>query len=227
MAVDFEARGLTRRLARNPVGVDSPRLLIRAVGVGSTLLDRLGPTLEALHPAAVVVTGLAGGCAPDIRPGQIVLGNPVGPTATGAWITPEASLMHRAIQALDASSVPYRVGRLVSVRGVAATPQAKTELWRTEGGIAVDMESADVLDWARRAGLPALAIRGVADGPAESLPPPLARGVSHDGRVQLATVASWIARPALLGAAWRLWRRSDLAFGHLARFLSAFEALRP
>ncbi len=83
------------------------------------------------------------------------------------------------------------------------------------------MESAHVLAWARRAGLPALAVRAVADGPADDVPASLLGMVGPDGRTRVRAVARLLG-PALVGAAWRLGRRSRRALGSLARFLRAF-----
>jgi hypothetical protein len=88
--------------------------------------------------------------------------------------------------------------------------------------LAVDMESAHVLAWARRMGLPALAVRAVADGPADHVPSRLLTMVDRDGRMRPGAVMGLLGRPALLGAAWRLGRRSSRALDALARFVGAF-----
>lgn len=115
----------------------------------------------------------------------------------------------------------------MTVSEVVSTPAAKAERWRTEGAVAVDMESAHALDWAARAGLPALAVRAVADGPTDPLPPALARAIGPTGRVRIPAVLGWAAQPGLLRPAWRVWRRSRLALDHLARFLAALRAPTP
>ena len=222
MAVDFEARGLVRRLRRSAGPGAAPAPLIRTVGLGSAGLPGLEPELEALRPVAVLVAGLAGGCAPDVRPGEVVVGCPVGPTVSGDWIEPGPSLVEAALTALRASALPHRVGRLWTAPAMMATAEVKRELWRTRGTVAVDMESAHVLDWARRAGLRALAVRAIADGPRDRVPPALVRVVSPAGLLRPCQVARWLGQPTLVAAAWRLWRRSGRALDHLARFLTAF-----
>jgi hypothetical protein len=124
--------------------------------------------------------------------------------------------------ALERAGLPYRLAPLATVREVLATPEAKADCWRRHDAAAADLESAEVLEWAARAGLPALAVRAVADGPREALPLPLALAVAEGGRIRVPVVLGWGARPALAGPAWRLWRRSRLALGQLARFLTAF-----
>lgn len=226
VAVDFEARGLARRLHLPPASLRTRdgRLTLRTIGLGAATLSRLTPDLPAGRPAMVLVAGVAGACAPELAPGTIVVGNPVGPTASGEWLTPEGALVDRAVRALQRAEIPYRVGRLATTSVVAATPEVKATLWRTHDALGVDMESAHALAWAAAAGIPALAVRAIADGPRESLPPALARVVRSDGGVRPGAALGLCWPPALLGASWRMWRRSRLALDRLARFLAAFAA---
>ncbi len=227
VAVQFEARSLARALRRPPDAPAASDVVFRTVGPGSANFPRILPWLATIRPREILVTGLAGGCAPDLVPGEIVLGDPVGPTAAGTWLTPPAATAARAVRALALAGLPYRAGRLLTVPGVVATPAAKADCWRTQGALAVDMESALVLAWAAAAGVPALAVRAVADGPEDALPPALLRAVAADGRTRPGAALAWVGRPALLAAAWRLRRRSRLALDRLARFLTVFIGLRP
>jgi hypothetical protein len=220
VAVDFEARGLARRLRR--IGFGRSGSLIRTVGLGCARLADVAPDALALRPAAILVTGLAGGCAPDLRPGDVVVGRLVGPSEGGEWIAPEPELADRAEETLKALGLAYRVGPLCTAPEVAATVEAKARLWRVRGAVAVDMESFPVVAWARRVGLPALAVRGVADGPGDVVPPALSKAVTPGGGLRIGAAAQWLREPALIRAAWQLWRRSGLALDHLAQFVAAF-----
>jgi adenosylhomocysteine nucleosidase len=229
VAVEFEARRLARGLALPAAGPspDGGDLSLRRIGLAATDLPRLGPDVLARRPAAVLVTGLAGGCAPDLTPGEIVVATSVGPTPGGGWLEPAAILVERALGVLRMAGLPHRQGRLLTVPAVVATAADKAECWRGQGAVAVDMESAHVLAWAARVGLPALAVRAVADGPGEGLPPALLRMIGPGGALRGRGILACAARPALAGAAWRLWRRSRTALDRLARFLTAFTDIRP
>jgi hypothetical protein len=215
----LEARGLLRRLPP-----DTRRLLtVETVGPGAAYLDRLAAGPSAPGYSALLVTGLAGGCGPDLRPGDVVVGDPVATAGAARGGDPgDAGLRRRAVRALETARLRYRIGRLLTVDDVVATAEAKAQLWRTESVLAVDMESARVLAWARRAGLPALAVRAVADGPGDDVPEALLGAVGADGEMRARVVARLLGRPALAGAAWRLAGRSRQALASLARFVRAF-----
>jgi adenosylhomocysteine nucleosidase len=166
--------------------------------------------------------GLAGGCGPDLQPGDVVVGDPV--VRAGGELDGRAdpALRARAERALEAAGLRYRVGRLLTVDEVVAVPAEKASAWKAHGALAVDMESAHVVAWARRAGLPVLAVRAVADGPDDEVPAELLRAVGADGRLRPAVVARLLRRPTLVGASWRLGRRSRRALESLARFVRAF-----
>jgi hypothetical protein len=224
-AVEFEARALACQLGLH--GREGGGLVIRAAGLGAGRLRQAGEEWAAMRPAAVLSVGLAGGCAPDVRSGELVLATAVGPRAGGEWLDADAGLAARARAALAAVPLPHRLGRLLTAGAVVATPAAKAEVWARHAAVAVDMESAHVLAWAMAAGVPALAVRAVADGPHDSLPPALLGALRPDGSVRPGALLGWLGRPRLLAAAWRAWRQSAAALDHLARFLAAFAAVRP
>lgn len=230
VAVAHEARGLARPLglARTSEGYQGAGLGIVPVGLGAALLPRLEPALSrlGLAPRGVLVAGLAGGLAPDLSPGDLILASAVA-RAGGITLVPDPTLQDRAVKALETARVPFRVGPLLTVPRPVGSPEAKARLWQASSALAVDMESTPLLEWAGRRGWPAVVVRAVADGPRDPLPPDLVALVAPDGRLRPGALARLLARPGRLGAALALTKRSRLALARLATFLGAFASLRP
>jgi nucleoside phosphorylase len=215
----MEARGLLRRL--EPAARRG--LTVRVVGPRAAALDRLDVARMSPVPRALLVTGLAGACGPDLRTGDVVVGDPVAPSdGTGEGAGGDPGLRRRAIRALEAAGLRHRVGRLVTVDQVVTTAAAKATWWTAQRALAVDMESAHVMTWARRAGLPAVTVRAIVDEVEDEVPRDLMDAIGADGRMRPWVAARLLARPSLLAAAWRLGSRSRRALGSLARFLRAF-----
>ena len=219
--MEYEARALRRRL-RHADGASGTPLTVRTVGIGASGLDELETGLAGERPSAVLATGVAGGLSPDLRPGDLVIAREVGPEPAGTWLSPDPSLVERAIAAARAGGLPARAGRLLTAPSVVATPLSKADAWRRHTALAVDMESLPVLRWAARLGVPALAVRAVADGPAETLPSSVVEAIGTRGGLRPGRVLGWAARPAVALAAWRFWRRSRLALARLGGFLVTF-----
>ena len=195
-AVDVEARGLARHLGLAPIPGDFPRfgggpVEIAVVGLAAAHLDaRL--TAAPAAGTLVVSAGACGALAPEL---------PV-----GALVVPEAVL------AADGRRLPTaplgglaRQGTLASVDHVLEDAAAKSRLWLETGALAVDMESAAILDWAARRGLPGAVVRGVSDPAGRGVPSDLARVVRDDGSVRpLRAVSAMLARPRALADAMAL-----------------------
>jgi adenosylhomocysteine nucleosidase len=192
-AVDFEARTLARHLSLAPAaGGAWPHfaggsLEIVAVGIGASQLQTRGSALAT--PTAVVSAGVCGALAPEL--------------AVGALVVPEAVLgpdgRRRATASLGG---PRRHGTLLTTDHVLEDAAAKSRCWLQTGALAVDMESAAILDWAAARGLPGLVVRGVSDPAARGVPADLARVVQDDGRVRpMRAVTAMLARPRALADA--------------------------
>jgi nucleoside phosphorylase len=81
---------------------------------------------------------------------------------------------------------------------------AKSRLWLSTGALAVDMESAPILDWAVARGVPAAVVRGVSDPAGRGVPADLARVVQDDRVHPMRAVSAVLARPRALADAMAL-----------------------
>ncbi len=192
-ALDFEARGLARHLGLDPAAgrawshFSGGSLEIVAVGVGACHLEARAQSGAA--PALVVSAGVCGALAPEL--------------AVGALVVPEAVLGPDGRRRLTAAAGGVRRhGTLLTADRVLEDAAAKSRRWLETGALAVDMESATILDWAAARGLPGLVIRGVSDPAARGVPADLARVVHDDGRVRpMRAVTAMLARPRALADA--------------------------
>jgi len=225
-AVEIEARVLARalslpRLPSLPFSAfGRGSLRVASVGLGAA---HLGSRLEAVMSPAdrplVVSAGVCGGLDPALRVGDLVLPDSVISDA-GCSLPVTGTDAQRAAAA---GTVPARTGAIVTSARVVATPEAKAALRAATGAVAVDMESAVIVEAAAARGLSSLVVRAVSDDARETLPAELMRLVSADGRVRGSGVLA-LARPRVLRRALRLRRATRQALmsvaGSLARLVA-------
>jgi adenosylhomocysteine nucleosidase len=225
-AVEFEARALARAL-RLPL---LPSLLFPAFGRGSLSIASVGlragllaPRWTALvaasdHPL-VVSAGVCGGLDPALRVGDLVLPDSVVSEA-GVRLPVTGTVAQRAAAA---GGAPARAGVMLTASRIVATPEAKAALRAATGAVAVDMESAAILEAAAARGCSSLVVRAVSDDASETLPEELMRMMGADGRIRGGGVFA-LARPGVLGRALRLRRSTRQALASVANSLARLAA---
>ena len=196
---------------------------VRASGARPGAAEHLARTLADQGARALMSFGMAGGLAPALRPGTLLLPRHIVAPGGGAYPVDE---VWRA--ALAARVGVHEDGAIAGSDIVVRDVAAKAALHRATGAVAVDMESHEVAAVAAERGLPFLAIRAVADPWNRAIPSSALVGVSPDGaRRPAAVMAALAVRPwqvvSLLvlardaGAATKTLRRvarlGPLAFG--------------
>jgi hopanoid-associated phosphorylase len=164
--------------------------------------------------------GVAGGLAPNLRPGDVIVGNAV-VTAAGTirtcvdWSKSLLDLLP------DAHHLP-----VFGAEAPVLTVSGKESLWRTTGAVAVDMESGVVAEVASDYGLPYAVLRVVLDPANRSVPRSALAGAREDGSVDAAAVVkSLTRRPQDLKALIRLASDSRKANRALLRSRQALGPL--
>lgn len=211
-AVDVEARTLARHLGVASVRRTArlqfrgPGIEIACVGIGVSQLEMRAGVWPA--PELVIAAGACGALAPTLSAGDLVV--------------PEAVIACDGTrQTLDALPGVAAAGTLLTVDRVIETADAKAPLWVETGALAVDMESAIIVRWARERGARVAVIRGVADSAQRGVPPDLAAVVSANGRVAKTRAARAVmARPAALADALALRRDTNAALRTVAAALA-------
>jgi adenosylhomocysteine nucleosidase len=174
------------------------------VGVGGR---RLSEAAGQIHAQGVVLAGVGGGLAPQVRAGDVVV--------CGSAV------------ALPGHGQGWKVhfGKVCTVRDAVCTPAEKAALFRETGALAVDMETQAAAEFAERMRAPFLVVRGISDAADESLDGDLLRLVDDSGRPRLGRVAGLLLRrPLRLSSLLRMKRATECALSHVADTVVAVAA---
>jgi hopanoid-associated phosphorylase len=170
------------------------------------LLDRALKAVLERGVSGVISFGTAGGLAPDLEPGMIVVAEAVdGPFGR---VKTDAAWSARLAEALRASPLRERVR--CGVEAAVAKPLTgaadKAALHRSTGGaLAVDMESHMAAVAAAAHGVPFAVCRAIVDPAWRSLPKAAMAGLRDDGTTAVLPVLRELARePAQLGGLLRI-----------------------
>ena len=178
-----------------------PQIVAARCGIGPVNAARAADAAIARwRPRAVLVAGIAGGLQPDLTPGATAVLDAVRTADSRVRASPE--LADAIAGALPDAGVDARRGEGWTVDGVADAA-AKRRLG-ADGALTVDSESYAVLERAHDRGVPAAALRVVADPVERGVPRSVAALAWVDG-------ATWW--PSLLDL-WRL----PFEIGEVAQF---------
>ncbi len=203
-ALHSEARCFTPRTlpAQQPIELNEKTLLILS-GMGREPAREAAQKLVEAGADFLAGFGTAGALAPALRPGDLVLAEEV--SEAGKKYAASAELTASVRERLSRNGITVHTGTLACAAEPVATVEAKRELFAQTGAIAVDMESAGVLDAARRNGLPAFVLRVIIDAARVALPDAVLQRVDEFGEVDVPGLALDLARsPGQIPAAIRL-----------------------
>ena len=230
-ALYFEASAFTRSQragpgtagkppVQQPVKLNEQTLLIVS-GMGRERAKQAAHKLCEENVDRLISFGSAGALAPGLRPGDLV--HPEEVRGAGRTFAVTTFLPEPARQRLAQQDIPVHAGPLACVDKVTATTGAKQELFRQTGAIAVDMESAGILDAAGPEGVPVAVLRVITDSAAMALPTAVLRHIDDFGRVKFpGPVPDLLTAPGQIPAAIRLClasRRARRTMKLLAREL--------
>jgi hopanoid-associated phosphorylase len=167
----------------------------------SDLLERALSAAVARGCSGIVSFGTAGGLAPDLEPGTLIVADSVdGPF--GRFAT-DAGWSERLAVALGATPLGARLrrGTLAAVTAPLTSAHDKQALHRSTGALAVDMESHIAGAVAAAHGLPFAVCRAIVDPAWRTLPPAATAGLRDDGHTALAPILRELVRqPSQLGS---------------------------
>lgn len=210
-----EARALERVA---PLAARPPWSLFR-IGMGPRRAERATRALLARErPAAVLLTGLAGGLDPSLAIGDVVVADrhhPAPRESQDAAIATCPVLTERLVRELVRERITHRVGAFVTSDRVIADPAEKRSLGE-RGSIAVEMEGLGVARACRDHDVPCASLRVVLD-PVEHRLPDLANAVDDEGEVRVARLAGCLVRrPWIVADLPPMMRAARIGHGVLA-----------
>ena len=164
---------------------------------------------------ALVSFGIAAALAPAMRPGDVVIGDPV-VLASGATIATDEDWRQRLVARLTAIGVPVKVARVVGGDEVPPTPGDKYRTFQATFAATIDTESHVVAEVGKANGLPFLVVRAVSE-PAEHAGSLAMAGAPIEGQPlgRVSRLARLATRPWDLPEAWRATQEEKLAFDAL------------
>jgi len=180
----------------------------RAAAAGRRLID------EGVR--ALLSWGCAAGLDSALVPGALVL--PETLIAADDRVLDVDPTWHRRLHRCISEYFVVHTGSVVESRHLVVTAAEKAALFDRFGGVALDMESVAIAQFAADNGIPFVAIRAIAD-PAESdLPRSVARALNSHGNIDLRKLFSYaLAHPAEFGRLLRLGSHFNAARKTLKR----------
>lgn len=183
---------------------------------------RLALTLETRFIAgarAVISFGIAGGLAPGLPAGTVVIADAVSDGET-RWAT-DRSWHSTLLDALPEA----KSGTIFGTDSPIAERSHKAERYRSGGALAVDMESHIAARAAARHGVPFAILRVIADPAEAALPHAALVGMRPDGSVDVfAVLRSLARRPMEIPALIRTALDARAALASLGRSRSRLDA---
>jgi len=183
------------------------------VGAGDPQRTAALVAAAARHAKCLVSFGVAGGLAPHLKPGDVILSTEV--IGHGRRWRP-SDAFHAEMTSL-APRIGAVAGPVLGASDIVATEDDKRRAWERTGALAVDMESGIVARTAEAAGIPFLVLRTIADPASRELPPAALIPLSQDGTPALRRVVTEVLRrPRQIGALFGLARETRQALSALA-----------
>ncbi|CAN0627751.1 Hopanoid-associated phosphorylase [Burkholderia multivorans] len=174
--------------------------------------------------AGIVSFGTAGGLAPDLAPGALVIADAIdGPFGR---VSTDPAWSARLAAALHGTPVEARVKRgvMAAVGAPVVSAQDKDVLFRTKGALAVDMESHIAAAFAAARGVPFAVCRAIVDPAWRTLPRAATAGLRDDGSTAILPILrELIKEPSQLGPLLQVAGDARAARTTLVQARHAFE----
>ena len=176
----------------------------------------------AANTDCLVSFGIAGGLAPELRAGTVVVSGEV-VSEEHRWAI-EPSIRRQLSQ--FARSIGAVEGLVFGASSILATQTEKRRAWASTRALAVDLESEIVARTATALGIPFIVLRSIADTARRDLPPASLVPLTLEGKPDLLKVFSAVLRrPFQIGGMIGLARETAIALSALVGPARALRSL--
>jgi len=176
----------------------------------------------AAHTNCLVSFGIAGGLAPELKAGTVVVSGEV-VSERHRWAI-EPSVCRQLSQ--FARSIGAVEGLIFGASSILATQIEKKRAWAATRALAVDLESEIVARTATALGIPFIVLRSIADTARRDLPPASLVPLTANGNPDVLKVFSVVLRrPFQVGGMIGLARETAIALSALIRPARALRSL--
>ena len=156
----------------------------------------------AAKTECLVSFGIAGGLAPQLRAGTVIVSSEVVSERCRWVVEPQ----YRRQVSEFARSIGAVEGPVLGANSILATQMEKTRAWIATRALAVDLESEIVARTATALGIPFIVLRTIADTARRDLPPASLIPLGPDGKPHVFRVLAAVLRrpfqvPGLIGLA--------------------------
>ena len=152
-----------------------------------------------LGAESILVAGVAGGLAPRLMAGDLIVVHAVLDLAGGEALDPDAKETNRLCEILQRAAIEHCRGPVATSPVNLLSGLEKMELGSKSGTMAVDMETAPLFREASKRSLPVSGLRAVVDNALDDVPPEMGRWLDESGRVETSLLlASLLRKPSLI-----------------------------
>jgi len=216
VAVTAEARSLVKQSVANGELIRLPDgAMLSISGMGPGRATEASRALLEKGVTALLSWGSAGGLAPEISPGSLILPKTV-IASNRARYHVDATWHNRLCHRLE-GHINFLTEPMTESTTVVCSPEEKAILFRETGAIGVDMESAAVAAVAQKKEVPFLVVRAVADAVDTTIPKSTLKAFDEFGRLRfLKLIHGFVQHPTELFALLRIGRNYGAAQRTLA-----------
>jgi len=205
---------------------DAGDIMVVKTGIGRRSQQAADAVLARYSPRIALSIGVAGGLAPGMSVGEMVICRLVDhesnrPRAEETSVFCDERLMRRACEVSESLGLPVREGSSLTVDEAAWGPAEKAAHHAWKRHDIVEMESFWIGEAAVKRGIPFLTARTISDRADHQIHQTGA--MREDGTFDAEVFQAWAqAHPELVQDFSERVVETRIAFGNLTRFLSAF-----